>query len=94
MTDVSDAVIVFGYLFRGLEAPARSDAADADDNGRVEATDVILVLSALFLGAGEIPAPGLSACGIDPARDRSLPARARIARDRVLNPDETSCGER
>ena len=45
------------------------DAIDADDSGVMDQTDAIVVLSHLFLGNVDIPAPGPEGCGPDPAAD-------------------------
>ena len=39
------------------------DAADADDNGRLELTDAVRILNHLFLGGAAPLAPGPSTCG-------------------------------
>ena len=44
------------------------DAADADDTGRLELTDAVFLLNALFLGAGTVPEPWPE-CGTDPTED-------------------------
>ena len=33
------------------------DAADADDNGQIQFTDLVRILNIIFLGTGTIPAP-------------------------------------
>ena len=67
--DVSDAITVLGFLFRGTEAPSCLDAADADDNGVVEITDAIYGLAWLFTGGPAPPSPGAIQCGSDPTPD-------------------------
>ena len=57
VVDISDPTHVLGYLFLGNEAPRCPDAADADDNGLIEITDAIAILSQLFAGEGRISAP-------------------------------------
>ena len=49
--NISDAI------FLGGPAPLCDDAADADDNGRLDITDAIRTLDALFLGTATLPAP-------------------------------------
>ncbi|HZN58941.1 MAG TPA: hypothetical protein VFD71_12755, partial [Planctomycetota bacterium] len=44
------------------------DAADADDNGRLEITDPIRILSFLFLGGDALPPP-FGVTGPDPTPD-------------------------
>jgi hypothetical protein len=66
--NITDAVVVLGYLFQSGPAPTCQDAADSDDNGKVNITDPIYVLGHLFLGG---PAPGapFGKCGADPTDD-------------------------
>ena len=54
-------------LFFGTEAPGCADAADVDDNGKVDLSDSILMLNYLFLGA-EPPQGGVG-CGEDDSAD-------------------------
>ncbi|MBN1419809.1 MAG: hypothetical protein JXP34_13600 [Planctomycetes bacterium] len=54
---ISDALTIRRYLFNGAWRPACGDAADADDNGRLEITDQIMILGALFLGRSPLPPP-------------------------------------
>jgi hypothetical protein len=63
--DLTDAVVVLGYLFQGVEAPGCLDAADADDSGKLDLTDAVFLLGFLFQGGGTPPAPGPFACGVD-----------------------------
>ncbi|MCZ6793227.1 MAG: dockerin type I domain-containing protein [Planctomycetota bacterium] len=48
--NVTDAVRILGFLFRGGEAPACPAQADVDADGNVNLTDPIFVLNFLFLG--------------------------------------------
>jgi hypothetical protein len=64
--ELTDAIVVLGYLFLGSERPACADAADANDNGTLELTDAIFILNYLFLGSRPPPPPGPNACGVDP----------------------------
>lgn len=66
--DISDAVLIFGYLFLGGEAPTCLDAADVNDDGKVDLSDGIYDLSYLFVG-GPAPAEPFPSCGIDPTPD-------------------------
>lgn len=68
--DLSDAVMVLGFLFQGGAAPACLDAADADDSGSVSITDPIFLLQHLFLGGPPPADPGLGSCGPDRTLDR------------------------
>lgn len=66
--EISDAILVFAFLFLGEAAPPLLDACDANDDGRLEITDGIYVLSYLFLG-GSSPPPPFPELGTDPTRD-------------------------
>lgn len=76
--DVSAAVCIFDYLFRGGPEPACFDAADANDAepDAVDSSDGIYLLRWLFLKGPAPPAPRPSQpnyhagdCGIDPTED-------------------------
>jgi hypothetical protein len=58
--DISDALFTLDFLFLGGNAPPCADAADADDNGKLELTDAVAILGELFTDTGEIadPYPG------------------------------------
>jgi hypothetical protein len=47
--NLSDAVVILGFLFVGGAEPMCLDAADVDDNGEVNITDPIGLLTYLFL---------------------------------------------
>lgn len=66
--DLTDAVFILNWLFKGGETPKCLDAADADDNGQVGITDAIRILSFLFKGGAspELPYPE---AGTDPTED-------------------------
>jgi hypothetical protein len=66
--EISDAILVFSFLFLGEDAPALLDACDSNDDGRLDITDGIFVLAYLFLG-GLPPPPPFPAAGTDPTRD-------------------------
>ena len=69
--NLTDAVSLAGHLYLGLAAPGCSDAADADDDGSLALTDVIVILQGLFQpGSAGISAPFPDA-GVD-ATDDSL----------------------
>jgi hypothetical protein len=72
--EITDAVRLLGYLFRGGLAPTCLEAADADDNGVLEITDAIRILGFLFLGSRSLPAPGPppEPCGPDGEGSRTL----------------------
>jgi len=58
------SIAFLGFLFLSSKAPTCYDAADADDNGRLELTDAIYALTYLFLGGPSPPEP-FTACGKD-----------------------------
>jgi formylglycine-generating enzyme required for sulfatase activity len=65
---MADAVRIFGFLFLGTATPSCSDAADANDSGQIDISDGVYVLSFLFTGGREPPAPYPEA-GPDPTGD-------------------------
>jgi len=71
--DLGDAVsiLVCSYLIGPISCSMDGcpDAADADDNGKIEVTDPIVILSVLFLGY-DFPFPSpFPYCGDDPTED-------------------------
>ncbi len=66
--DVSDAIVVLGYLFRGTVETECEDAFDTNDDGKLELTDAITLFDDLFRG-GPPPAPPLGGCGLDETGD-------------------------
>ncbi len=66
--DLTDAVMILGFLFSGSEAPPCLKSADVDDDGAVGLTDPLGVLNFLFLN-GRPPAAPFGACGSDPTPD-------------------------
>ena len=68
--DLSDALTLLGFLFRGGSAPIDClDAADTDDSGELDVSDAIRLLNRLFTGGAHIPPPGNRIPGIDPTPD-------------------------
>jgi hypothetical protein len=65
---ISDAVRIFLYLFRGGEAPPCLEAADANDSARVDIGDGIYLLNFLFRGGPAPPRP-FPTCDFDPTPD-------------------------
>jgi hypothetical protein len=65
---IGDAVGLVLFLFLLGPSPACLEAADADDTGRLDTTDPILILQWLFLGgtAPAPPGPPPAPCGPDP----------------------------
>ena len=50
---------MIGHLFLGGTEPVCTEAADTNDDGRLDVSDAIAILVHLFLGVGlEIPYPG------------------------------------
>ena len=70
--EVEDALgtlaALFGALANGGEVLGCEDAADSNDDGRINISDAIVVLRHLFQG-GELPNPGPLASGPDPTCD-------------------------
>ncbi len=62
-----DAVRVFRFLFLGVQVDC-ADAVDANDDGALDTTDGIHVISYVFLN-GAPPAPPFPDCGEDPTDD-------------------------
>lgn len=72
--DISDAVFILHYLFRGGETPRCIDAADADDDGQIALGDVIVILNYLFRNGERLAPPFLDHENVlspsqDPTRD-------------------------
>ena len=66
---VTDAVLVLRLLFEHGEDKVQClDAADANDDGRIDLSDAIYILSYLFV-AGPEPAAPYPECGLDPTED-------------------------
>jgi hypothetical protein len=55
--DLSDAVTTFGFLFLGGRSPVCLDSADANDDGRVDISDGIAVLSGSSTAPRRRPSP-------------------------------------
>ncbi len=71
--DIADAAAIVGFVFLEdawkFDAPCE-DACDANDDGRLDAADVVFVLEYLFVPERpEPPAPGPLAAGKDPTPD-------------------------
>jgi hypothetical protein len=67
--DISDVVVVLGYLFLGSRPSACPDAADVDDSGELDLADPISALNYLFNQGSVPPPPGPSRPGVDPTPD-------------------------
>ena len=70
--DLTDAVIILGYLFQGGVAPTCLDALDTNDSGKIDLTDAVFLLAFLFQGGGNPPAPGPFTCGPDGTPSASI----------------------
>lgn len=57
VVDVSDPIVILGYLFLGEAAPDDIEAADANADGDVDLTDAVFILNFLFSGGETIPPP-------------------------------------
>lgn len=68
VVNLSDAQETLGYLFLSGENLGCLDAADANDDGRVNISDPVITLISLFLGGPELPAPS-GEPGPDPTPD-------------------------
>jgi hypothetical protein len=66
--DVSDAVGLLAHLFQGELLLRCPDAADVNDDGVADVTDVVYLFASLFGGGAAPPPPGLE-CGVDPTPD-------------------------
>jgi hypothetical protein len=66
--NLSDAVSLLEWLFRGGVEPSCRSAADANADGALNLTDAVTLLGHLFQAAGPLPEPAAS-CGPDPSRD-------------------------
>ena len=71
--DLSDAVCVLMHLFVAAGSPCSTpscmDALDVDDDGRINLTDSVYLLSFLYRNAPAPPEPGALFCGPDPTGD-------------------------
>ncbi|MEC7921904.1 MAG: carboxypeptidase-like regulatory domain-containing protein [Planctomycetota bacterium] len=64
-SDLSDAISVFNYLFRGFSPPECTASADVNADNRLDISDGIFMLNFLF-GNGPAPYSPYEECGIDP----------------------------
>ena len=68
LLEITDALRLFQVLFIAGGEFACNDAADSNNDRRLDLADGISILSFLFLGAADLPNPGPSPqpCGLDP----------------------------
>jgi PKD repeat protein len=69
VVNLTDAVLILGYLFTGTARPDCADAADVTDDGALDVSDALFTLSFLFK-AGSFPHPPYPDMGLDPTGDR------------------------
>ena len=62
--DFADAVFALQYLFVDGEEPSCMDAADSNDDEKVDVADAAMILARLFAGADRLPDP-FGECGYD-----------------------------
>jgi hypothetical protein len=70
--DLSDVVFDLDYLFQGGTAPGCLDAADANDDGKVDISDPLRILFSLYGQSEPLPTPGPTQCGLDGDTDDVL----------------------
>ena len=73
MVDLSDPVSILGCKFLGEPCTTCRDAADANDDGILDISDAIGLLSFQFLGGTPPMPPGPGDCGPDPTDEDLLP---------------------
>ena len=78
--NLTDAIAILGYLFRGGDTPGCLDAADLDNDGAVKLNDGVRVLNYLFRGDAPPAFPG-------------APEFGNCSRDPVVPEDEIDCAE-
>jgi hypothetical protein len=69
MTDISDAIAIFGYLFLGEPATLSClESANTNNDATIDISDGISLLNWLFIGGATPAAPGPTdmPCGVDP----------------------------
>ncbi len=69
--DISDAVYILNWKFRGLPEPTCLDAADTNDDGVEDIIDAMYIINWQYRG-GANPEPPFLFCGIDPTDDDPL----------------------
>ena len=57
LVNISDAVVLLGYLFLGGEPVTCLDAADSNDSGTINVADAAYILNFLFRGGAMLPPP-------------------------------------
>ena len=67
--DISDPIVILGYLFSGASIPTCMDASDSNDDAQVNVGDAIHLLGYIFNNGTPPPAPGPLTCGPDVTDD-------------------------
>ncbi len=67
--NITDGVATLGFLFTGDQELPCMDAADTNDNGKLDIGDSIRTFNWLFLNGEPPEPPGYEACGVDPTED-------------------------
>ncbi len=86
VADLSDAYTILGKIFVGSADIECEDAADVDDNGTIDLSDIIRLLLHLFIDEsveipipyptpGTDPTPDLLSCGLEKAEEESTPVQ-------------------
>ena len=68
LVNISDAVVLLGYLFLGGEPVTCLDAADSNDSGTINVADAAYILNFLFRGGAMLPPPYPNPA-LDPTQD-------------------------
>ena len=69
--NLTDGVVILGFLFLGSGELPCLDAADADDGGTVQVTDAVVLFNYLFRGEAA-PVEPFGSCGSDPTTGDAL----------------------
>jgi hypothetical protein len=73
--DISDAIFLLEYVFRGGRSPTCKAAGDANGDQSLDVSDMIYLLGWIFMGRASPPAPFLD-CGEDPETSLSCDVQA------------------
>ncbi len=65
IVNIADVVFLLTNLFAGGVDPTCEDAADANDDGNIDVSDIISILGFQFNGTNQPPPPFVN-CGVDP----------------------------
>jgi len=74
--DLTDVMVILGYLFLAFPSPGCQDAMDTNDTGDLDIADAIFLVHYLFGSASPPPLPGPQLCGPDPTQDLLPPCMA------------------